>query len=299
MATPAPVRDWGSNRNENIEHAARAVGRGKARQKVFQYIYKSKARLKPVSEIMRATGMNRVRVLQEADRLFRDHVVEKGKVKGETAYKKDVTYSQYKERILKQARNPKLGEKHPTKQRPHVSGGTGGTVVVKVRPSGGAPREITVDDVESFKLVRKVKAIDPGLRLNKVREEVIKTGLKRIIGEGNDFRDWGGEKNDLFTNKFKRSSSRTTAALALKGRATQGTLTPKKMGKNGDQVLRLAGSSAEVLFVVYHSKVDESVHEQLRLAALGRSMAGRKIYYGVIDGDDLNRLYQAYPDKFK
>ena len=296
MATPAPVRDWGSNRNENIEHAARAVGRGKARQKVFQYIYKSKARLKPVSEIMRETGMNRVRVLQEADRLFRDHVVEKGKVKGETAYKKDGTYSQYKDRILKQARHPKLGMKHPTKQRPHVTGGS--TTVIRVKTGGPVPVEVTVDDVESFKLVRKIKNADLRLKLHTIPEKDIKNGLKKIIGETADFTDWGGEKNDLFTNKFRRTTSRCTAAFALKGRATKGTLTPKKMGKNGDQVGRLAGSAAEVLFVVYHGKVDESLHDQLRAHAVAKSMGGRRVYYGVIDGNDLNRLYQAYAKQF-
>jgi len=27
--------------------------------------------------------------------------------------------------------------------------------------------------------------------------------------------------------------------------------------------------------------------------------AGRSVYYGVIDGNDLNRLYQAYRSRFK
>jgi hypothetical protein len=296
MPAPASVRDFGSNRSENIENAATAVGRGKARQKVFQYIYKSKARFKPVSEIMRATGMSRVRVLQEADRLFHHHVVEKGKVDGETAFRKDGPLSQYKSRILKMARDPKVAKKYPTKQRPH---GMGGTTVIRIRSTGSAPREITVDDVESFKLVRRIKSIDPTLKLHSIPEKDIKNGLKKIIGETADFTDWGGEKNDLFTNKFRRSASRCAAAFALKGRATKGTLTPKKMGKNGDQVGRLAGSAADVLFVVYHSKVDESVHEQLRAHALGKSMTGRKVYYGVVDGTDLNRLYQAYRTHFK
>jgi hypothetical protein len=104
----------------------------------------------------------------------------------------------------------------------------------------------------------------------------------------------------LFTSKLRRRASRTTAAFALKGRATKGTLTPKKMGANGDQVGRLLGSAAEVFFVVYHSKVEESIHELMRVHALGKSMTtGRGVFYGVIDGDDLNRLYQAYRKQFK
>jgi|SRR5438477_2057727 len=292
---PVKVSDFGANRNETIDSAALAVGRSKARQKVFSYIYKSKARLKPVSEIARATNLTNMRVLQEAARLFANHVVEKGKVDGETAYKKDGTLSHFKDRILKMARDPKVAKKYPTKQRPHS---TGGTTIIRVQTTGPAPHEITVDDVESFKLVRGVKS-DPKLKLNKVPEKNIKKGLKKIIGETNDFNDWGGEKNDLFTNKLRRRASRTTAAFALKGRATQGTLTPKKMGANGDQVGRLLSSAAEVFFVVYHSKVDESVHELMRVHALGKSMTSRKVFYGVIDGHDLNRLYQAYRKKFR
>ena len=293
---PVNVSDFGGNRNETIENAAIAVGRGAVRQKVFNYIYKSKARFKPVSEIARATRLSNVRVLQEGAKLAANHVVERGKVGGETAYRKDSTLSHFKARILQIARNPKLAKKYPTKQRPHGTGGN--TTVIRVRTSGPGPREITVDDVESFKLVRSVK-FNPKLKLSKVPEAHIKEGLKGIIGETANFTDWGGEKNDLFTNKLRRNASRTTAAFALKGRATQGTLTPKKMGANGDQIGRLAGSPADVLFVVYHSKVDESVHEQLRVHALGKSMTGRSVYYGVIDGNDLNRLYQAYRKQFK
>ena len=89
------------------------------------------------------------------------------------------------------------------------------------------------------------------------------------------------------------------AAFALKGKATSGTLTPKKMGKNGDQISRLMGSAAEIFFVVYHGKIDESIIAQLEAFALGKAMNGKSIYYGVIDGNDLNRLYQAYRQHFE
>jgi hypothetical protein len=292
---PASVSDFRSNPNQAIETAARAVGKSKARQKIFIAIYKSKRRFKPVSELMRLTGLSRVRVAQEAGKLYANHVVEKGKIKNETAYRKDETYSHFQKRILSIARKPSLAKKYPTPSRPH--GTQHKSITVRLRASA-APHEITVDDVESFKLVRGHK-VARGIKLNKMREEKVKSALKKIIGENNDFKDWGGEKNDLFTNKFRRRGSRVAAAFALKGRATQGTLTPKKMGARGDQVARLLGSPAEVFFVVYHSKVDESIHEAMRAHALGKAMTGRPVYYGVIDGDDLNRLYQAYGSDFR
>lgn len=129
-------------------------------------------------------------------------------------------------------------------------------------------------------------------------ESKIKAGLQKIIGENHTFKDWGGEKNDLYTNKLRYKGKRRTAAFALKGKATKGTLTPSKMGKNGDQIARLVGSTAEMFFVVYHGKIDESVVSQLEAFALGKALSGKPIYYATIDGDDLNRLYQAYESYF-
>ncbi|GAH47697.1 unnamed protein product, partial [marine sediment metagenome] len=50
--------------------------------------------------------------------------------------------------------------------------------------------------------------------------------------------------------------------------------------------------------IVYHGKIDESVTSQLQVSALAKSMSGTTIYYCVIDGDDLNRLVQAYKKFF-
>ncbi len=54
------------------------------------------------------------------------------------------------------------------------------------------------------------------------------------------------------------------------------------MGKNGDQIGRLLSSDAQVFFVVYHSKVDRSVFEQMHAFALGRSLSGHRVHYGVV-----------------
>jgi hypothetical protein len=37
-----------------------------------------------------------------------------------------------------------------------------------------------------------------------------------VIGEGYDFKDWGGERNDLYTNKLRFRGKRRSAAFALK-----------------------------------------------------------------------------------
>jgi hypothetical protein len=70
------------------------------------------------------------------------------------------------------------------------------------------------------------------------------------------------------------------------------------MGKNGDQLGRLFTSEAQVFFVVYHSKIDEAVTQQMRAYALARALSGVRVYYCQIDGDDLARLVAAYPREF-
>ena len=292
--SPQSVSDIRANLPENIVHAAKVVGKGAHRRAVFEAIYLGKKKWKTVAEIAKATGLSRVRVLQEGGRLVGNQIVAQGKVSGDTAYAKDPTLSHHKKRILDAARDVKKRERIATKQNPR------GSTVLRIvhSKSRPRPRKITVDDVASFERVSNFDRPNPKLRLNRVLEERIKTAFKRIIGETHDFQDWGGEKNDLFTNKLRVSTARTTAVFAFKGRATQGPLTPRKMGQNGDQIARLFGSEADVFFVVYHGKVDQSIHEQMHAHAVARGLGGRSVSYGVIDGDDLNRLVQAYPAAF-
>jgi len=233
-------------------------------------------------------------VLQEGGILYANHIVEKTKKDGQTAYRKDQTYTHHKKKILSILDNPHKAKKYPTKQSPSISNTT---YKIVVRGKKQRIKSVTVDDIDSFNKVRSTK-IDTSLRLNSISESKIKDGLKKIIGETHEFKDWGGEKFDLYTNKLKYKGKRRIAAFALKGKATQGTLTPKKMGKNGDQISRLVGSSAEMFFVVYHGKIDESISSQLEAFSIAKSMSGTTIYYGIIDGDDLNRLYKAYKTYF-
>ncbi len=288
---PIKVSDIGSNLNENIQHAADTIGRSPHRRKVFEAIYRGKTKVKTVSDLIKMTGLSRVRVLQEGGKLSGNQIVEKTKKDNETAYRKDETLTHHKRRILSLVDDPSKAAKYPTKQHPSVKSTTYKIVVPGKRPR---VKPVTVDEIDSFHKIRKFTNIDSSLGLDKMLESKLKSGLKKIIGETHTFKDWGGEKNDLYTNKIRYKSKRRTVAFALKGKATKGSLTPNKMGRNGDQISRLFTSSAEMFFVVYHGKIDESIVSQLEAFSLAKSMIGTTIYYGVIDGDDLNRLYQAY-----
>jgi hypothetical protein len=289
------VADVRGNAPENIVHAADVVGRSKARRAVFEEIYRGKKKIKTVDDLMQATRLERKAVLNEGKRLAGNGIVTQTKVDGRVAYEKDDFFVHHKKKVLALVDDPSKREKYPTKREPRVQQKT--TVQIRMARSQPLPQMITIDDIESFAAVRQTAAA-PGTGVNNLLEERVKRFLQKVIGETHDFKDWGGERNDLYTNKLRFRGRRRGAAFALKGRATKGPLTPKKMGKNGDQLGRLFGSEAELFFVVYHSKIDEAVTQQMRVYGLARAMSGGRVYYCTIDGDDLARLIAAYPKEF-
>ena len=188
---PIKVSDIGSNLNENIQHAADTIGRSLHRRKVFEEIYRGKTKVKTVSDLIKMTGLGRVRVLQEGAKLSANQIVEKTKKDNETAYKKDETFTHHKRRILSLVDGPSKSAKYPTKQRPSVKSTTYKIVVPGKRPR---VKPVTVDEIDSFHKIRKFTNIDSSLGLDKMLESKLKSGLKKIIGETHTFRDWGGEK---------------------------------------------------------------------------------------------------------
>ena len=148
---------------------------------------------------------------------------------------------------------------------------------------------LSIEEMEQFKKIRKIK--DSGER--NYYEKDVKNKFKKIINEKRKFSDWGGEKNDLFSTMARINKKRTPIALAFKGKGTRGILVPKKMGKNGDQIQRLFQSPAEVFFIQYIGQIDQSVLEQMEAFAQITSLyKNKKIYYGLINGEDTNKIMQ-------
>ena len=290
-----PVSDIASNAEENIAHAAKVVGRSAHRRSVFDAIYTGKRRAKKVSELMRATRLPHRRVLDSGKRLADNRLVKTTKLDGETAYEKIDFFQSNKKRILSLASSPARLKAFPTKRNPRPALGA-----VHVRVSGRRARiqHVTVDDIDSFRKVRSA-AKRAGETADEFSEERFKHGIQRILDEGGRFKDWGGEIADLFTTQFRLDGRRRPVALALKGPATKGKLTPGKMGKNGDQIQRLFEAPAECFLVQYCRQVDSSVLAQMRQLAIVKSlMTGTRVFYGLIDGKDSRRLVLAYPEAF-
>lgn len=293
-----PVSDARSNAPEQIVHAAECVGKGKHRRAVFEAIYFHKKKIKTVSDIQAATGLPRMRVLQEGRALATKGIVHQTDLDGEVAYRKDDFYHANKAKILAAAGNPAKLKAIPTKRNPERS--TEGHVTIRIKLPRGMhfeqPKFITIDDIDSFKKVRKVPPA--GNLPVSLSEKKFKDGLLQILRQGGTFKDWGGEYNDVYTGRLVFRGKRYRAAFALKGPGLKAKLTPGRMGKNGDQIQRLFASSADFFFVQHWREIDESVIAHMDALATKAAIGGKRVFFGTIDGQDSMRIYTAYRKSF-
>jgi hypothetical protein len=255
------------DKEEKIHHVAELLRSSSQAMNVFKAVYSGKKTFKSIEDIEGSVDVFNAKTYRAASRLANEGIVSSKKVGSKVFYGKDGFYTHNKPRILTLANNPAQIE------------------------------QLYIDDTSSFE---EVKTIKKGTHpdIHQLQERVVNGGICKILGHA-EKKDWGGEKNDIF-GSITLKGKRYSAAFALKGRATQGILIPKKMGANGDQVQRLFETTAQVHFVVYHDKVAESIYDLMQSQAIYKSVASsnRKIYYCVIDGDDLNRLITAYPRQF-
>jgi hypothetical protein len=255
-------------------------------------VYFGKKQLKTVKEIARAERMSEKHVLTLGRKLADNHLVTQTKVPGGTAYGKVAFCSAHKNKIIVYAQHPTRLSKVSTKSSPKsVTNITIRHQGVKIRVA-----QITCEDLDELKAIKKVKLAVP----RRIPEKTFKYGIAKLAKQSGDFTDWGGERNDLYTSKIHMNGRRRAMAFAFKGPATRGRLTPGKLGKNGDQIQRLFESAADVFIIQYHGQIDESVVHQMKRLAIANSVTeDKQVWYGVMDGDDTNRLLAAYPTQFK
>src|SRR5258705_4673431 len=110
MANAVEVADSISNAEEQIERAAKVIGRSDPRRAVFKAIYHHKKKIKTVTEIVASTKLPRMRVLQEARYLYR-HGLARSAERDEVSYEKIDFLDVHKAKILR------LSEQTSTKKR--------------------------------------------------------------------------------------------------------------------------------------------------------------------------------------
>ena len=294
---PQAVTDARSNAQDQIAHAAKVVGKSPIARAVFAAIYTGKQRVKTVGEISLATGLSRKQVLTHGKKFDSSHIVEQIKERGDTAYRKDNFFHCNKAKILALAGNAGKLQRFPTKTNP-ASRATSVTVKLRLRPENPPPMRVTVDDIDSFLRVRRIAPC--GNVPTTVSENTFKHGVRKILGETGEFSDWGGERNDLFSTRMKIKGKRVAVAFGFKGPGTKGVLVPGKLGKNGDQIQRLFETDADAFLIQYWREIEQSVLNQMYAMAVKNTLhTNRQVYYGLIDGQDSNRLILAYVKHFK
>lgn len=263
------------------------------RRIVFSEVVRGKQKSKSVSEIAQRTRLSRKQVLTAGKYLADHDLVTQSTKDRDTAYQKVPLLAQNRQKVLSLATSARKLANFATKSNPVV------TAFIRIRVPQPLVRtkQVTINDFDSFRAARRALAPQQPTRM---LESAFKEGVAKILDEPGEFKDWGGEKSDLYTSRLVMSGKRYPAAFAFKGRGKSGKLTPARLGKNGDQIQRLFTTDAEVFIVQYWDQIDESVLTQMGAAAIAKSYAtGKKIYYGVIDGQDSNRLIAAYAVAFR
>lgn len=296
MTSALEVSDSQSNRPDMIVGAAHAIGRSVLKRAVFEAVYKHKKRSRSVLEIAQMTGLQPIRVLQLGGQLRGDHIIDQEKKDGRIAYVQKPFYQRNKQRILRILDKPGTAGKIATRR--NIS------VTVRVPPIRKAKAQatthfITIDDVDSFSKVRKIKSQAKRLPAS-MSEREFNDGVKAIIGETGTFKDWGGETSDLYSTRLRLNGKRMRVAFGFKGPGLTVPLVPSRLGKNGDQMERLFSEPADVFFVQHWREIMPSIMRMMRVFAVDKALStGKPVYYGLIDGHDSNRLRLAYPAKFR
>lgn len=147
-----------------------------------------------------------------------------------------------------------------------------------------------VEDFDEFSIVRQIKKPDSVDPMRHVSERAFKICLGQILGD-RVTSDWGGEISDHFTAHLHLQGRRVSGAFVLKGPARFSPMTLNYLGKNNDQIFRLAQEPADVLIVQHCHDITPPVRATLRAFAVQPSNARR---YCLIDGRDSLWLLQAY-----
>jgi hypothetical protein len=147
--------------------------------------------------------------------------------------------------------------------------------------------------VEDFKEFSKVKDFEKPTSLEPMKnisEFAFKSCLAEILGDETT-KDWGGEQSDHYTAHLHLGERRVTGAFVLKGPAKFSPMKLNHLGKNNDQIYRLAQEPADVLFVQHSHEITAPVRATLRAFSVQPGSARR---YCLIDGRDSLWLLNAY-----
>lgn len=127
--------------------------------------------------------------------------------------------------------------------------------------------------------------------LRDVPEESVKRAFADILSEPDVPKDWGGEQFDLWVQSMLTVEGRPLrTAIAFKGPAKFHPMTIADLGKNGDQIDRLAQTAADLMVVQHCHAITAPVVNMLKAYA---NMPGNPRRYMTINGYDTIRILRS------
>jgi hypothetical protein len=158
---------------------------------------------------------------------------------------------------------------------------------------GDDPSWVTPAAIDQFKGVDFQQRLErPDLDILKsVPEEAVKIAFAGIFGEPEIPDDWGGEQFDLWTAKMSVQGRPLRAAIAFKGPAKFRPMTIATLGKNGDQIDRLAQTAADLMIVQHCHHITQPVVNMLKTYANNPRNPKR---YMTIDGYDTIKILRHF-----
>jgi hypothetical protein len=168
-----------------------------------------------------------------------------------------------------------------------------GAPIVPVKDS------LCVDEIESFWRVCDVKPAVVASFLKSgyldIAEDIVQTALEAIVEVAFHKKDWGGENNDLYTANVIVDGKRRPTAFLLKGNGLKSPrMDIKHCGKNGDQIVRLFWSPADLFVIQFVGNIAEPVihHAHSELMRVRAHTPHAQLL--IVDGQDTARLLHAY-----
>ncbi len=119
-------------------------------------------------------------------------------------------------------------------------------------------------------------------QLKCVSEDRVKKAFADILGEPDVPKDWGGEQCDLYSSKIVVDGQRTVCAFAFKGPSKFKPMEPSDCGKNGDQIVRLFDTGADVLVLQHCHAIKPAVRRTME--AFARSDFKKMRRFCLFDG---------------
>jgi hypothetical protein len=147
-----------------------------------------------------------------------------------------------------------------------------------------------IDEFQKIETITDVRIEEWTQYMKETPEGVVKTKFCEILNEIPQ-KDWGGEQDDHFSPFIHLSGRRLKAAFLFKGPAVFKEMTPKHLGKQGDQIFRLTSTPANIFIVQHSHNIGKAVRAQLRAFSVCPHNPRR---YCLIDGRDTYRIFKAY-----